>query len=169
MERHKRPRTTALIVIVSGALLALGTPLASAAGEFRLIIAPRSTLLTADGNIILDAYLYNDSDERRGAPAPEALFDVVWTLRDTDKQRPERHGSHFGIGTDTPKKYVMNSRQGVHCVLTTHFESEPGDLLEFFISIDGKVNKVKTDLKAGEAIRSNSVILYRPKENEAQH
>jgi hypothetical protein len=149
--------------------LVLGTRLTTAAEELRLIIAPRSTLLTAEGNIVFDAYLYNDGFERRRAPAPEALFDVTWTLRDTDKQRPERHGSHFGIGTDTPKKYVINSRQGVHCVLTTHFESAPGDLLEFFISIDAKVNKVKTDLKSGEAIRSNSVILYRPKENEAQH
>jgi hypothetical protein len=168
MERYKRPRTTALTVIFSAALLALGTQLATAAGELRLIIAPRSTLLTADGNIVFDAYLYNDSDRRRAAPAPEALFDVVWTLRDTLRNRPDRRGSHPSIGTDTVKKYVINSRQTVHCVLTTHFESEPGDLLEFHISVDTKVNKVNTELKTGEAIQSNSVVLYRPKENEAQ-
>jgi hypothetical protein len=42
-----------------------------------------------------------------------------------------------------------------------HFESEGGDLLEFHISVD-------TKLKTGEVknIQSNSVMMYRPKENE---
>lgn len=163
MERHKRPGTTSLIVIICGALFVLGAQLATAAEELRLIIAPRSTLLTAEGTVVFDAYLYNDSDKRRAAPAPEALFDVVWTLRDTLRNRPERRGSHFSIGTDTVKKYVMNSREAVSCVLMDHFESEPGDLLEFHISVD-------TKLKTGEVktIQSNSVVLYRPKENETQ-
>jgi hypothetical protein len=127
-------RLTAFAFVFLVALFALGARSATAGEELRLIIAPRSTLLTAEGNVVFDAYLYNDSDKRRTVPAPEALFDVVWTLRDTDRNRPERQGSHFSIGTDTPKKYVINSRQGVLCVLATHFESEPGDLLEFHIA-----------------------------------
>ena len=164
MARHKKPRVTPLVVIIGCTLLILQARSASAADELKLIIAPRSAVLTAEGNVVLDVYLYNDGDKKRAAPAPEALFDVVWTLRDTDKHRPERRGSHFGIGTDTPKKYVINSRQAIHCVLAAHLDSETGDLVEFYISIDTKVNKVKTDLKPGESIRSNSVILYRPKE-----
>lgn len=169
MESHKRPRKTALIIIISGALLTFGAQLAAAAEELRLILAPRSVLLTAEGNVQFDLYIYNDSDKTRTAPAPEALFDVFWTLRDPDKHRPERHGSHFGLATDGETKYVIAPRKAIHCILGTHFESEPGDLLEFLISIDTKVNKVKTDLKPGEALRSNSVILYRPKEEETQH
>src|SRR5438105_4779756 len=99
MEKHKRPRTTALIVVVSAALLALGVQLATAAEELRLILAPRSTLLTAEGTVTFDVYLYNDSDKRRATPAPEAEFNVVWTLRDTERNRPERRGSHLSIGT----------------------------------------------------------------------
>jgi hypothetical protein len=160
MEKHKR--TTALIVVVSAALLAWGVQLARAAEELRLILAPRSTLLTADGTVTFDAYLYNDSDKRRATPAPEAEFNVVWTLRDTDGNRPERRGSHLSIGTDTVKRYVLNSREAVSCVLMDHFETEGGDLLEFHISVD-------TKLKTGEVktIQSNSVMMYRPKDNES--
>jgi hypothetical protein len=169
MARHKKPRITALIAIVFGTLLPLGSAqLATAAEELKLILVPRSLVLTAEGNIAFDLYIYNDSEKKRTAPAPEALFDVIWTLRDTDNRRPDRHGSHVGVATDSETKYVIDSRKAVHCVLGTHFESEPGDLLEFFISVDTKVNKVKTDLKPGEAMRSNSVILYRPKENGGQ-
>ena len=161
-----RPRiAAALITLMSSALFALDSQADTEPGGWRLVIAPRSTVLPSGGNIIFDAYLYNEGDKKRTAPAPDALFDVIWTLRDTDKRRPERHGSHFGIGTDSARKYVFNSQQAVHCVLTTHFDSEPGDILEFSISVDTTVNKVKTDLKPGEAIRSNSVILYRPKES----
>jgi hypothetical protein len=161
MEKHKRPGTASLIVFLTVALFVSDAQSATAAEELKLIIAPRSTLLTAEGNVILDAYLYNDSDKRRTAPAPEALFDIVWTLRDALGSRPERRGSHFSIGTDTVKKYVINSRETVGCVLTAHFESEPGDLLEFHISVD-------TKLKTGEVktIQSNSIMMYRPKENE---
>ena len=163
MEKHKRPRTTALIFIVSGALLAWGAQAVTAAEELRLIIAQRSTLLTAEGTVVFDAYLYNDGDKRRAAPAPDAEFKVVWTLRDTDRNRPERRGSHTSIGTDSVKSYVLKAREAVSCVLMDHFESEPGDLLEFHISVD-------TKLKTGDVktIQSNSVVLYRPKENETQ-
>jgi hypothetical protein len=169
MERRNRSRKTALMCIVCGTVLTLGLArLATAAEELRLILAPRSTVLTAEGVVDFDLYIYNDGDKTRTAPAPEALFDVIWTLRDPDKRRPERHGSHFGVATDGGSKYIIAPRKAIHCILATRFESEPGDLLEFLVSIDTKVNKVKTDLKPGEALRSNSVILYRPKENEAQ-
>jgi hypothetical protein len=164
METHNRPRKTALIIMISGALLAFGAPLAAAEEGLTLILAPRSALVTADGNVEFDLYIYNGDDKIHTAPAPEALFDVFWTLRDPDKRRPERKGSHTGLATDGPLKYVIAPGKAVHCILATSFESEPGDLLEFLISIDTKVNKVKTDLKPGESIRSNSVILYRPKE-----
>jgi hypothetical protein len=168
MEKNNGSRKTALIIMISGALWAFGSQLLAAPEELRLILAPRSLLLTAEGNVEFDLYIYNDSDKTRTAPAPEALCDVFWTLRDPDKRRSERHGSHFGLATDGKTKYVIAPRKAIHCILATHFESEPGDLLEFLISIDTKVNKVKTDLKPGEAMRSNSVILYRPKEDEAQ-
>jgi hypothetical protein len=130
----------------------------------RLIIAPRSSVLTAEGTVIFDVYLYNESDKGRRAPAPEAKFNVVWTLRDADGKRPERRESDFIVGTDTAKRYVLNSREAVSCVLMDHFESEPGDLLEFYIIVDtgSKTGEVKT-------IASNSVVMYRPKENEAKH
>jgi hypothetical protein len=164
METHKRPRITAtLITLVSSALFALESQAQTEPEAWRLVIAPRSTALTSEGNIVIDAYLYNESDKKRTAPAPDALFNTEWTLRDTLGTRPERHGNHASIGTDTAKKYVENPRQAVHCVLTTHFDSEPGDVLEFSISVDTKVNKVKTDLKPGESLRSNSVLLYRSK------
>src|SRR5256885_11284264 len=121
MERIKRPRiAAALITLVSSALFALQSQAETEPGAWRLVIAQRSTVLTSEGNIVFDAYLYNESDKRRTAPAPEALFDTVWTLRDTLGNRPERHGSHASIGTDTVKKYVVNPGKAVHCVLTTH-------------------------------------------------
>lgn len=166
MEKNTRRRKTPLIILISIALLAFGAQLAAGAEELRLILAPRSALLTADGNVQFDLYIYNNSDKTRTAPAPEALFDVLWTLRDPDKRRPERHGSHFGLATDGRTKYVIAPGKAIHCILGTHFESEPGDLLEFLISIDTKVNEVKTDLKPDESIRSNSVMLYRPKDGD---
>lgn len=165
MEKYKRPRiTAALITLVFSALLGLEGQAEPEPGAWTFVIAPRSTVLTSEGNIVFDAYLYNNTDKTRTVPAPDALFDTVWTLRDALGNRPERHGSHGSIGTDTVKKYVLNPGRTVHCVLTTHFDSEPGDLLEFSISVDTTVNKVKTDLKPGEAIRSNSVLLYRLKD-----
>src|SRR4051794_8792215 len=129
MEIHNRPRKAALIVLISGALLGFGPQLAGAADELKLILAPESVLLAANGNIAFDLYIYNDSDKKRTAPAPEAVFDVFWTLRDPDKRRPERHGTHFGLATDGPTKYVIAPHKAIHCILGTHFESEPGDLL----------------------------------------
>jgi hypothetical protein len=153
--------------MISASLLAFGAQLAAAEG-LTLILAPRSAVLTAEGSVEFDLYIYNGDDKTHTAPAPEALFEVFWTLRDPNKGRPERHGSHSGLASDSPLKYVVAPGKAVRCILATRFESEPGDLLEFLISIDTKVNKVKTDLKPGESIRSNSVMLYRPKDSEAR-
>lgn len=164
METYKRPRIAApLVIIIFGALVSLAVKSATAAESVRLIIAPRATLLTAEGNIVFDAYLYNEGENKRRVPAPDAISDVVWTLRDILGNRPERRGSGGIIGTDAVETYVLNSQMAVHCVLTTHFDSEPGDLLEFHIRVNTKLNKSKTDLKPDETIASNSVILYRPK------
>jgi hypothetical protein len=163
------PRKTALITMISGALLAFGIQWAAAAEGLTLILAPASVLVPVDGNVEFDLYIYNGDDKTHTAPAPEAMFDVFWTLRDPDRRRPDRHGSHSGLATDGATKYVITPGKAVHCILATHFESEPGDVLKFLISIDTKVNKVKTDLKPGESIRSNSVMLYRPKKSEAEH
>jgi hypothetical protein len=165
METYTRPRITAsLITLVCSVLFVFESQAQVEPGAWRLVVAPRSTVLTSEGNIVFDTYLYNDSERKRTAPAPEALFDAIWTLRDPSGNRSERHGSNPSIGTDTVKKYVVNPREAIHSVLTAHFDSEPGDLLEFFINVDTKVNKAKTDLKPGESIRSNSVLLYRPME-----
>ncbi len=160
MEEYQRPRTTVLIAIVLGALSSLANH--AQAEDLKLVVAPRSVVLTADGIVAFDVYLYNSGDKRRIAPAPEALFDVVWTLRDPDKRRPERSGSDPGIGTDTAKEHVVKPRETVASVLTAHFESEPGDLLEFYVSVD-----VKSKNADEKPLRSNSVVLYRPKDNES--
>jgi hypothetical protein len=159
MEKHNRPRTTALIHVIAGVLLALNVPLATAAEELILVIAPRSTLLTAEGTVEFDVYLYNKSDKRRRAPAPDAEFNVVWTLRDMDKTRPERNGSHVSLGTDAVSSYALKSQEAVSTLLMDHFESKPGDLLEFHISIKAKSKDGQTNI-----IQSNPVLLYRDKE-----
>ena len=146
------------LLLLIAPLLSIGA-LTLTAGELQLVIAPRSTTLTAEGYIQFDVYLYNGSDRRLDAPAPEAEFNVNWTLRDTDKVRRDRDGSHFVLGTDTLKHYSMNPGTAVKRELGDRFQAEPGDMVEFFISVERKS-------KSGsiESIRSNSVLLYRPKE-----
>jgi hypothetical protein len=139
------------------ALLLIGTHASFATDELRLIISPKSALLGTEGRVDFDAYVYNTSKQRLEVPAPQGLFNVVWTLRDLCKNRPDRDGSHFVVGTDTIKKYVINPGTAVTCELSDEFSAEPADMLEFYITLDRK-------LKSGavETIRSNSIILYRP-------
>lgn len=144
-------------------LLFIGVQASSAEGELQLILAPRGTTVTAEGYIQFDLYVYNGGDRPLEIPAPEAEFNVHWILRDTDNVRQDRDGSHFVLGTDTVKRYVLKPQTAIKRDLGDRLLAEPGDLLEFYISVERK-------LKSGgvENIRSNSVVLYRPKEREAQ-
>lgn len=156
------------LVVFALTLLLLGQR-CLAAEEVRLIVAIRSTALSGEGYVLFDLYLFNQSTKQMLVPAPENGFTVEWALRDPEGRRPDREGSNRVMATHTLKPYTLAPRTAVRCELGNKFDSEPGDLLEFYIRVDTKVNKVKTDLKPGEAIRSNSVILYRPKEKESQH
>lgn len=136
-----------------------------AAEEVRLIVATRSTILSGEGYIVFDLYLINQSTKPLLVSAPENGFTVAWRLRDPQGRRADRDGSNRVMATHTLKPYTIAPRAAIRCELGNKFDSEPGDLLEFYIGIDTKVRKVKTDVEPGEAIRSNSVILYRPNEN----
>jgi hypothetical protein len=123
-----------------------------------MILAPRSTTLTAEGYVTFDVYLYNDSESRVSAPAPEAEFTAYWTLRDVDNARPEREESNSVFGTDTVKEYVLGPKAAIRCEISNRFLAEPGDVLILYISVDAKLRSGKA-----KSIRSNSVILFRPK------
>lgn len=146
-------------VLTTGLLLMLGILGCFAAGEMELIISPNSTTLTEKGFVDFDAYIYNSSDKRIEVPAPQGGFNVVWTLHDICKVRPDRNGADSVIGTHTVDPYVINPRCAIKCEhLGAQFDSEPNDVLEFFVTIERKV-------KSGviQTIRSNSVVMYRPK------
>src|SRR6266511_5787583 len=140
----------------TGLLLILGINGCFAAGELRLIISPTSTTLTAKGFVDFDAYIYNSSDRRIEVPAPQGGFNVVWTLHDICKVRPDRNDSDAVVGTHTVDPYVINPRCAVRCEhLGAQFDSEPGDVLEFYITLERKLRS-----GAIQTIRSNSVVMY---------
>jgi hypothetical protein len=88
---------------------------------------------------------------------------VVWMLRDICKVRPDRDGTHSVIGTHTVDPYMINPGSAIRCEhLGDGILAEPGDVLEFYITIERK-------LKSGavQTIRSNSILMYRPKEENA--
>jgi hypothetical protein len=146
------------IHLTTGLLLILGIRGCLAADELHLIISPNSTTLTAKGFVDFDAYIYNSSDRRIQVPSPQEGFNFVWTLHDICKIRPDRNGSNSVMGIHTVDPYVINPRCAVRCEhLGAQFDSEPGDVLEFYITVERR-------LKSGaiQTIRSNSVIMYRP-------
>lgn len=162
-DRTSRATMVKTNVLFAGLLLLLGIGASYAADELHLIISPRSATLTAEGFIDFDAYVYNASKERIEVPAPQAGFNVVWTLRDICKARPDRDGTHSVIGTHTVDPYVMNPGSAIRCEhLGDRILAEPGDVLEFYITIERK-------LKSGavQTIRSDSIVMYRPKEESA--
>jgi hypothetical protein len=135
-----------------------------AADELYLIISPNTTTLTAKGFVGFDAIVYNATDRRVKVPAPYGGFNVVWRLRDICGVRPEREGNYADIGTHTVDPYVLNPRSAIRCEhLGASIPAEPGDILEFYITIERK-------LKSGaiQTIRSNSVVMYRPQVGEEQ-
>jgi hypothetical protein len=147
-----------------GALIVfLGLQGSRAAEEVKVIVALRSVTLDGGGYFLFDVYLYNGAKRRVEVPAPEKGFTVVWVLRDVDNVRPDRDGSDRVIGTDTVKQYVINPRSAIKCELGYRFLAEPGDMLEFCVTIP-------STRKSGETrtIRSNSVTMYRPKEKGAK-
>src|SRR6267143_5668175 len=152
------------ICLTTGLLLILGIRGCFAAGELYLIISSNSTTLTAKGFVDFDAYIYNSSDRRIEVPAPQGGFSVIWTLHDICEVRPDRNGSNEVIGTHTVDPYVINPRCAIRCEhLGTQFDSEPSDVLEFYITVE-------RTLKSGavQTIRSNSIIMYRPKSGVEQ-
>lgn len=130
----------------------------SFADELRMVLAPRATTLTAEGYVTFDVYLYNDSARRVNAPAPEAEFTAFWILRDVDNVRPEREESNSVIGTDTVKRYVMAPKTAIRCEISNRLLSEPGDVLTLYITVE-----MKPGASITKSIRSNTVILFRPK------
>ena len=160
MGPYLEARTTVKTILRTSMLLLLGICSCFATDELHLIISPSSTILTAKGFIDFDAYIYNLSNKRIEVPAPQGGINVIWTLRDICKVRPDRHGSDSVIGTHTVNPYVINPGCAIRCEhLGAQFDSEPTDVLEFYITIERK-------LKSGavQSIRSNSILMYRPKE-----
>ena len=133
------------------------------AGELRMIIAPRSTILTDKGYITFDLYLYNDDEGRVSVPAPEREFTIFWRVRDVDNVRSETDDSHLIVGTDTVKKYILGPHDAIRCELGEHFLTQPGDVVEFYVSVDLKSASGKKT-----SIRSNTVALLRPKKKRGQ-
>jgi hypothetical protein len=146
------------VVVLLAAVLLAGVTTPSLGDELHMILVPRSTTLTAEGYVTFDVYLNNDGESRISAPAPEAEFAAFWTLRDVDNVRPEREGSNVVFGTDAVKEYVLQPKSAIRCEINNKFLAEPGDLLVLYITVDAKLKSGKT-----KTIRSNSVMLYRPK------
>ncbi|MEN3370479.1 MAG: hypothetical protein V7609_2622 [Verrucomicrobiota bacterium] len=145
-------KTLLCIVILMSALVS------SFAGELRIIIAPRSTTLDAKGYISFDLYLYNDTGRPVSVPSPSHEFTTVWTVRDVDNVRQAAEDSHLVVGTDTVATVTIDPRRAVRCELGENFLTQPGDIVEFYVSIDAKsVSGNKGHL------RSNTVALVRPK------
>jgi hypothetical protein len=140
----------------------LGLQGSVAAEEVKAIVALRSVTLSGGGYFLFDLYLYNGAKKSVKVPAPEKGFTIVWMLRDVDNLRADRDGSDRVIGTDTVKQYVINPGSAIKCELGYRFLAEPGDILEFCVTIP-------STMKSGEtrSIRSNSVTMYRPKEKES--
>jgi len=128
------------------------------AGEPRLVIVPQSTTLASNGNVKFAIYLFNDSDRKITAPAPEAGFTVFWTLRDVDNIREPRENSHLVLGTDTEPQHTLGPQTAARCDVGDKIFAEPGDILEFYITVESKGKSGK-----GMTIRSNSVLLFRQK------
>jgi|GEM_PF-2936284 len=146
------------MVVIAALFILSGLHNSPAADGVTLVLAMRSVTLSGQGSVLFDLYLYNTTGERLEVPAPEKAFTVVWKLHDVDNVRLDRDGSDRVIGTDTVKHYVINPQSAIKCELGYMFLAEPGDLLEFCVT-------VASTMKSGEAhtMRSNSVIMYRPK------
>jgi hypothetical protein len=151
------------MLVCAGLFAFLQVQKCPAAEEIRLVLAPRSLSLTGEDYLKFDLYWYNGSPKKMEVPAPQRGFTVTWTLRDVDRVRRDRDGSHYILGTDTVKQYTLDPRTAIKCELGDRFRAEPGDILEFYITID-----LTTRLGKTQTIRSNSAILYRSKENEEQ-
>ena len=165
MGTDRTTRATRLKIVLSAVLLLfLGIDSSFAADELNLIIAPASATLSAKGFVDFDAYIYNSSDKRIEVPAPQGGFDVIWTLHDICKVRPDRNGTNSVVGIHTVNPYVVNPGRAIRCEhLGAQFDSEPSDVLEFYITLERK-------LKSGavQTIRSNSVVMYRPQVGEGR-
>jgi len=146
------------ICLTTGLLLMLGIHGCFAADELYLIISPNSTTLTEKGFVDFDAYIYNSSDRPRRVPAPQGGYSVIWILHDICKIRPDRNGSDSVVVAHSVDPYVINPRCAIRCEhLGAQFDSEPGDVLEFYITVERKLKSGAT-----QTIRSNSVVMYRP-------
>lgn len=148
-----------IVLFASLVLFIEGLEHCSAAEEVRLMIAPKSATLTAQGFIEFDAFIFNLTKKELEVPWPQGGFDVAWKLHDICNVRPDRDGTHFVVGTDAVKTVRLNPGTAKGCELGDKFESEPTDVLEFYITIERKAKS-----GAVQSIRSNSVIMYRPRQ-----
>lgn len=140
------------------ALLAFAFSVSVCADELRIIIAPTTSYVTQGGRVAFDVYTYNASKQLTRAPNIEADYSVSWTLRDVNGIRPQRERTDVIVGTDTVKHVVLKPWSVASGRLLDIFPAEPGDLLEFYVSLDvkDKVGKVRS-------IRSNALVMYFPK------
>ena len=151
--------TLKIIALFAGFLLFIGASgHCLGADELRLVIAPKSATLTAKGFIEFEAFIFNGTKKREEVPWPQNGFNVEWKLHDSCNIRPDRDGAYFVAGTDTVETVPLNPGKAKGCMLGAQFDSEPADVLEFYITIERKRNSGDV-----QSIRSNSVMLYRPK------
>ena len=145
-------------IVLLALIILLQTQTWVLADDPRLVIVPQSTTLTSDGDVKFEVFLFNDSDRKITVPAPEARFTLFWKLRDVDSIRESRESSHFVLGTDTQSQHTLGPQTATRFDVGDKIFAEPGDVLEFYITVESKGKAGK-----GTTIRSNSVLLFRPK------
>jgi hypothetical protein len=127
-------------------------------GQLRLVFTCDSTILKENGEVMLNAYVFNDGDTKTRAPDPSAGLRVIWRIHNTDPSQEDRDGEEFIIATHNRKRINLSAHAAVKHSFAYQFDIHPGDIVECYVQLAGE--------SPGLNLRSNSVLLYRPREGE---
>lgn len=121
-------------------LLTLGV---TSADPVRLFLIPRSTLVEAHAEIVLDAYIWNSSQQVQHVPSLDLISTVAsWK----NSGAAESSGK---TTTHNPPDEILPANGVKHMEVKTNLSAETGDLIEVYVEVG-----------APSQLRSNSVLLY---------
>jgi hypothetical protein len=127
----------------------------AAAEPLRLILVPQQVVISRDGETKFDVYLYNDGNSAATVPSLES-FSAFYFIRRAGNEDAKVE-SDFRKFSRPIKDHTLKAHGVDHTIIDLQFSPGDGDYLELSIEVGNK-----------QTLRSNSVILYRPKENETE-
>jgi hypothetical protein len=135
---------------VLGIVLCFWALEATCSEPLRLLLVPLETSIKPRAKVDFDVYVCNSSGQQVKVPSLESLA-AFYELNDVTGKRLGRSGGQAQISTGPLAQHDLQQNGVLEKRIAIDIEAEPGDLVNVYLKLEN-----------GERLRSNSVLLFCP-------